>query len=404
MAYTTDAGDGAAALDAETGLPIDFLTAQPYPLWADARQAGCPVVRTDRMSTPGRPGYQIVTFDEAVAALRDPETFSSAINMEHIGEFMGELIVGLDGEEHRTYRNIVAHAFRRSQIEHWDAELVTPTIHRLLDEIAPLGRADLVATVTSRYPVWIICGIVGVPIEDAEQFHRWSEQINTGPLNPPQGHAAVKAMTDYLTPLVEDRRANPRGDLLSELVHTEIDGEALSDARLWGFLRLLLPAGAETTYRVMGNLLHALLTHPDEMERVRADRSLLPTAIEETLRWETSVTMVARVATRATEVAGCPIPEGASVGVVTASANHDEDRFDEPEEWRLDRGQFHHLAFGTGPHQCLGMHLARLELETGVNAVLDRLPGLRLDPDAPAPVIEGMAFRGPNALPARWDV
>jgi hypothetical protein len=154
-------------------------------------------------------------------------------------------------------------------------------------------------------------------------------------------------MVDYLRPLVEARRAEPTGDFLSDLVHEEVDGEQLTDSKIYGFLRLLLPAGAETTFRVMGNCLHALLSHPDELARVYADRSLLPDVIEETLRWETSVTQVSRVATRDTEVAGCPIAAGSPVGVITASANHDETRWDDADEWRLGRPVQHHLAFGT---------------------------------------------------------
>ena len=184
----------------------------------------------------------------------------------------------------------------------------------------------------------VICGIVGVPLEDSLQFHRWAEEINTGPLNPDRGHAASQAMVDYLRPLIEDRRANPRdGDFLSDLVHAEIDGETLSESKLYGFLRLLLPAGAETTFRVMGNCIYALLTHPETLKEVYGNRDLIPDVIEETLRWETSVTMVSRVAARDTELAGCPIPAGSPVGVITASANHDETRWDDPDEWRLGR-------------------------------------------------------------------
>jgi cytochrome P450 len=316
---------------------------------------------------------------------------------------MGELIVGLDGQEHRKHRNLVAKAFRASQLERWDESLVRPSIHRLLDAIAPLGRADLVDAVTTRYPVEVICGIVGVPLEDAQQFAKWAEEINTGPLDPDRGFAARDAMTDYLRPLVEERRVRPTGDFLSDLVHAEVDGEQLSDERLYGFLRLLLPAGAETTYRVMGNCLTALLLHPDVLREVTRDRSLIAEAIEETLRWETSVTMVSRVATRDTEIAGCPVRAGTAVGVVTGSANRDETRYDDPDEWRLGRPVQHHLAFGTGPHQCLGMHLARLELDVGLNAILDRLPNLRLDPDAEPPIIEGTAFRGPRSLHVCYD-
>jgi cytochrome P450 len=210
-------------------------------------------------------------------------------------------------------------------------------------------------------------------------------------------------MRAYLEPIVEDRRRDPTGDLISELVTAEVDGERLTDEKIYGFLRLLLPAGAETTFRVLGNCLYALLTHDDDMRRVVADRDLVPNVVEETLRWETSVTMVQRVAATDTEVAGCPIPAGSPVNVVTGSANHDEGRWPDASEWRLDRPPTPHLAFGTGPHQCLGMHLARLELRVALNAVLDRLTNLRLDPDAPAPRIEGFAFRGPNALPVCFD-
>jgi cytochrome P450 len=389
-------------IEEEVPTKLDWSTTQPYGAWAAAREK-CPVLHFDSGAADGGEGYQITRFADAEKALRDWQTFSSSINAEHIGQFMGELILAMDGQEHRAYRNLVAHAFRASALERWDDELIRPTIDRLIDPIAPGGRADLVDAITSKYPVQVICGIVGVPLEDHEQFHKWAEQINTGPLDPPVGHAASRAMRDYLEPIVEARRLEPEDDLISDLVTAEIDGHQLTDEKIYGFLRLLLPAGAETTFRVMGNALLALLTHRDEMARVLADRELVAAVIEETLRWETSVTQVSRVATHDVEVAGCPIPAGASVGVVTGSADRDETRFDEADEWRLDRPAAHHLAFGTGPHQCLGMHLARLELRVGLSAILDRLPNLRLDPDAPAPVIEGYAFRGPNALPVVFD-
>ena len=381
----------------------DFFHGQPYPMWTDQR-AECPVQRSS-VTFDSRPTYQVLDWANAESVLRDNETFASSINLEHIGEFMGELIVGLDGEEHRKYRNLVAKAFRASQLEQWDEALVRPIITALVDDIAPRGRADLVKDITERYPVQVVCGIVGVPLDDAEQFARWSVEINTGPINRAAGFAARDAMTDYLRPLVEARREHPTGDFLSDLVHAEIDGHQLTDARLYGFLRLLLPAGAETTYRVLGNALFALLTHPEVLQRVQADLSLLPQVIEETLRWETSVTMVSRIATRDTEVAGCPIGAGSPVGVVTGAANRDPAHFDRADEFDIDRPPALHMAFGTGPHQCLGMHLARLELTAGLEAILGRLPNLRLDPEAgdPAPLVEGFAFRSPNRLPVLFD-
>jgi cytochrome P450 len=387
----------------ETGLPIDWTTAQPYEQWKTIRESGCPVIETAAGTLGSATGYQVTDYEHVESVLRDAETFSSSINGEHIGQFMGDLILALDGIEHRKYRNLVAKAFRASQLERWDDTLVRPTISRLLDAIAPAGRGDLVADVTTKYPVQVICGIVGVPLEDSDQFAHWAEQINTGPLNPPVGHAASQAMVDYLRPLVEARRAEPTGDFLSDLVNSEVDGEKLTDSKIYGFLRLLLPAGAETTFRVMGNCLVALLSHPGVYEQVVADRSLMPEVIEETLRWETSVTMVSRVSAKDTVVAGCPVKAGAPISVLTGSANHDAARFEAPAEWRLGRPVQHHVAFGTGPHQCLGMHLARLELRVGLDTILDRLPNLRLDPDQPPPVIEGFAFRGPDRLPVLFD-
>jgi cytochrome P450 len=383
---------------------LDFVTGQPYPIWEQARHE-CPVFQSQAttLGITGHPMYSVTTFADVEAVLRDGQRFSSSINAEHIGQYMGELILAMDGQEHRGYRNLVAHAFRASALERWDEALVRPTINRLLDGIAPLGRADLVEAITSQYPVQVICGLVGVPLEDSAQFHQWAEEINTGPLHPEVGMAASRAMRDYLAPIVEDRRADPRHDLISDLVHAEIDGERLTDEKIYGFLRLLLPAGAETTFRVMGNALTALVTHPDLLDRVRADRSRLPAVIEETLRWETSVTQVSRVAATDTEVGGCPIPKGAAVSVITASANHDEARYDHPDAFDIDRPAQNHLAFGTGQHQCLGMHLARLELRVGLDLVLERLPNLRLDPDQPPPVIAGLAFRGPLSLPVLFE-
>ena len=383
----------------------EWDSAQPYEQWDHARRH-CPVIREEGISftdEPALPRFTLTSWDDADQVLRDWRTFSASINAEVMRPYMGELMLGLDGDEHRRYRNLVAYAFRRSTLERWRAELIEPVIDALLDGIAGAGRADLVAEVTSRFPVQVICGIVGVPTADHEQFNQWSIRINYGPLYPEEGRAASQAMRDYLEPLVEARRTTPTGDLLSELVHAEVDGARLTDERIYGFLRLLLPAGAETTYRAFGSCLLALLDRPGAMARVRADRSLVPAAVEETLRWETSVTMVARRAVTDTEVGGCPVPAGASVSIINGSASRDEARWDEPAEWDLDRESQQHMAFGTGPHQCLGMHLARMELEVGVNAVLDRLPNLRFDPAAEHPVISGYAFRGPPSLPVLYD-
>ncbi len=180
----------AAETQEEAGPDLDWMTAQPYESWAEVRRSECPVMDTRGRRRWARtaPSTRSTSFKDADAVLRDDKTFSSSINGEHIGQFMGDLILALDGDEHRKYRNLVAKAFRASQLERWDDTLVRPIINRLLDAIAPLGRADLVASVTSKYPVQVICGIAGVPLEDAAQFAQWAEEINTGPLAPERGH------------------------------------------------------------------------------------------------------------------------------------------------------------------------------------------------------------------------
>ena len=380
---------------------VDFWTGQPYPIWASAR-GSCPVLRSEN-PMGGPASYFVTRYEDVERVLRDWHTFSSSINDEVIGQYMGELILAMDGDEHKQYRGLISHAFRASVLARWEDELVRPVMTRLLDAVAPTGRADLVADITAKYPVQVICGIVGVPLDDHEQFVAWASDINTGPLHPERGMAASHAMRAYLEPIVESRRRGPTGDLVSELTHAEIDGERLTDEKIFGFLRLLLPAGAETTFRAMGSALTALLTHPGILGAVRADRSLLPSVIEETLRWETAVTMVSRVATVDTEIAGCPIPAGSPINVVTGSANRDATRFERSEDWSPERAPQPHLAFGWGPHLCLGMHLARMELRLGLAEIIDRLPDVRLDPAFPPPVIQGLAFRGPDALHVRFD-
>ena len=375
---------------------------QPYPMWAESRR-NAPVVRIDQSLGVGDVFF-VHRWNDVDAILRDGDTFSSSINAITMGPTMGEaIILAKDGQEHRRYRDLVAKAFRASALERWGGELISPTIGALIDRISPLGRADLVRDITSKYPVQVIAGVLGVPVEDHELFHEWAEGINQGPQDLERSLPASKAMRDYLTPIVEDRKQHPRDDLISDIVTAEVDGHRLDDEHIYGFLRLLLPAGAETTFRVLGNCLFALLTHPEVMKEVLGDRELLPAVVEETLRWETSVTMVNRTPVHDVEVAGCPIPAGSSVITLTGSANHDEARYDDADVWDIHRPSKPHLAFGTGRHQCLGMHLARLELRVGLDAVLDRLPNLRLDPDAPAPEIQGFAFRGPETLPVLFD-
>jgi cytochrome P450 len=366
---------------------VDHMMTQPHELWKQLR-AQCPVQSAG--SALERETFMVLRHDEVEAVLRNPDTFSSSIHHEMMGPVMGEAMIGMDGQEHKDHRDLVAKAFRASALERWGTELIEPSIQSLLDEIAPRGHADLVCDVTSRFPVQVIAGILGVPVHDYEQFQDWADGITSIAVDPERAQAASDALIAYMLPLIEDRRADPGDDLVSDLVSdlvtAEIDGKRLTNDRILSFFRLLIPAGAETTFRAMGNCFVALLTHPDDLARVTADRSLVPAVIEETLRWETSVTIITRNASIDTEIAGCPIPAGSALMLMTSSANRDETHYERADEWDIDRAPENHLFFGTG-----------------LSAVLDRLPNLRLDPDAPPPAIEGFAFRSPPSIPVVFD-
>jgi cytochrome P450 len=273
----------------------------------------------------------------------------------------------------------------------------------LIDKFAANGKADLVKEFTFDYPSQIIAGLLGLPETDYPQFQRWSISLLSWILNPERGLAASAALCDYFAPILQARRAEPKDDLISALAQAEIDGEKLEDEEIYSFLRLLLPAGVETTYRALGSLLFALLSDPEQLDAIRADRSLLPQAIEESVRWEPPLLTITRMATRDTELGGVPIPAGSTVMPMLGAANRQEDRYADPDAFDIFRQARGHLGWGHGVHVCLGMHLARLEMRTAVNLLLDRLPNLRLDPEGDDPHIRGQVFRSPTSLPVLFD-
>ena len=248
----------------------------------------------------------------------------------------------------------------------------------------------------------VISRLLGLPEEDFVQFQRWSMELIGLVADIDRGLQASESLRDYFATVVAERRATPKEDVISDLVTAEIDGESLSDEAIYSFLRLLLPAGAETTYRSSGNLLYLLLTHTDQLDAVRNDRSLLPQAIEEALRFEPPLLTINRTTTCEVELGGVTLAAGESVTPNLGSANHDETRWENPEVFDIFRPAIPHIAFAHGPHMCLGMHLARLETRALVNRVLDRLPDLALDPGDRDPHILGQIFRSPNCLPVTF--
>lgn len=344
------------------------------------------------------PLYTASSYDAVQDVLRDGVRFSSAGYAEVMGAVMGHTILEMDEPEHHTYRSLIQQAFSRKAMEGWERELVGPVVDECIDGFVDRGEAELVSELHFPFPVNVIAGLLGLPREDLPAFHRWTVELISVSIDMQKALRASQSLYDYLVEFVHDRRRRPGNDMISVLAHAEHDGRHLTDDEIIAFCRLLLPAGAETTYRSSANLMCGLLTHPAQLDEVRADRSLLPQAIEEALRWEPPLLTIMRTATTDTTVCGVDIPAGAVIVVNLGAANHDDRRWPDPESFDIHRQSSAHIAFASGPHMCLGMHLARMETKVAVEHILDRLPDLRLDPAADPPYITGMTFRAPPRL------
>jgi len=345
----------------------------------------------------------VVGFDETVAVLRDNGLYSSCVYEIVTEAVMGRTILQMDEPEHREHRALVSPTFRSKVLARWEEELVRGIVDDLIDSFIDKGHVDLVQAITFNFPVQVIARILGLPQQDYPSFQQWAIELNSVAANWERGMAASAALRDYFAAVLDERRKNPADDLISELVHVELDGQRLDDEEIYSFLRLLLPAGVETTYRASGNLLFGLLTHPDQLNAVREDRSLIPQAFEESLRWEPPVAVVLRRAMESTELAGVPIEGGADVALMLGGANRDHRKYENPDEFNIFRKERQHVGFGFGVHVCMGMHLARMETRIALEAILDRLDDLKLDPAPGQDIrIEGLAFRSPVSLPVSF--
>ncbi len=403
MAVSTDAEDA----EEEFGLFDDSVAGDmrdPYPELAETRR-NTPVQCLDSSLMPHEDAasvFFLYRYDDVSLVLRDGETFSSGHIIDLImGPVMGEhIMLGMDGDQHRRYRALASTAFRQKVMTRWESELIEQVANGLIDRFVDRGQADLVPEFTFPYPTQIIARLLGLPREDYKQFQRWSIAILSFLSQQEKAIVASREVEEYVAPILAERRRHPQEDLISDLAQAELDGEHLSDDEIYSFIRLLLPAGVETTYRSMGNLLLTLLTNPDQLAAVRADRNLVPQAIEESLRLETPLLNITRIATKDTEVNGVPVPAGSTVMLMLASANRDETRFPDPDRFDIFREDPKpHISFGHGPHACLGLHLARMEMRVALNLLLDRLPNLHLDPAGDDPHIRGQVFRSPTSVP-----
>ncbi len=375
----------------------------PYPKLKASREKGR--VHAIHFPVPGEEGtpiFGVYGYDEVSEVLRDGKRFSSTVYEGIMGVVMGHTILEMDGIEHHHHRALIAQAFRPKALEHWDELLIRPLVDELIDRFVERGSADLQREFAQPFPISVIARIMGVPREDYPQFLRWSLELISVATNWERGIAASTNIREYLTPILAARRAAPADDLISELVKAEVDGHRLSDEEILPFLLLLLPAGAETTMRSLGNLLFALLRERERWEAVVADRSLLPAAIEEALRWEPPLTLIVRVAAEDTTLGGVDIPAGAQLVVSLAAANRDDQRWDDPDLFEHERESQHHVAFGHGAHVCLGQHLARMEMTRAVERLMDRVPSLRLAEGDLDPHVHGLTFRSPTCLPVTF--
>lgn len=370
----------------------------PYPRLAHKRREQ-PVEWT--RSFTGFEAVALYRFEDVAAALRDEERWSAGAAREIYGPVMGEhVMVGMDGPEHRRHRALASPAFRQKVLDRWVEEQVRPVLEALVDTLGEgADRVDLVPRFTATFPVWVIASILGLPSEDWLRFRAWSMAIIDAGGAPERARAASRELADYLQPVIDRRRVTPADDLLSELAGARLDGDHLSDEEILSFLRLLLPAGVETTYRSSGSVLFGLLSDPDQLDAVRDDPSRLPAAIEEGLRWETPVLITTRVARQDTRLGPLEVPAGSWLVAHLGSANRDESRWEDPERFDLFRAPRPSLSFGHGPHVCLGMHLARLETRVALDVLFDRYPNLRLDARDDDPHISGGLFRSPTCLP-----
>lgn len=409
-----DGDDDRDAFDVFNESTGSGVVRNPYPIFAELRQE-CPVqsgplgdrfgvTMPESMIANSGGYYTVLNYDGVQQVLLDGETFSSSGYAPTVGLLMGHSILEMDEPEHGRYRTLIQQAFGLKAMEHWETAIVAPIVHGLIDRFADRGRAELVRELTLPFPIQVIAAVLGLPAADLPQFHRWAVELISITADIARGFEASQKLRDYFAGVLAERRAERRDDLISVLAHAELNGQRLTDEEIFAFLRLLLPAGAETTYRSSSTLMFGLLTHPAQLEAVRADRGLIKRAIEEGLRWEPPLTGIARLAMRDTEVGGVPIPRGSVVSVCLGAANHDDRRWERPEEFDIFRDAKPHMAFAYGAHTCLGMHLARMETRVFLNALLDRLPNLRLDPDAEDVHVTGLAFRAPRTLPVLFDV
>ena len=398
MTLSTEPHDKPDAPDVETD-PYGFFEymRKTEPVWRGT-------IMTSEIMPPeltSADEWTLFDFESVFAAFRDDDVYGSEMYNNTIGLVFGPTILGMHGKQHHDHRSLVAKAFRQSSLAKWEPEVIDPICDRLVDEIKNDGEADLVKAVTFEFPTRVTAALLGLPQDDLELFRRLSLDLISITEDIEAGLTASVELGTYFQEQVDQRRTKMTGDIIGDLVAAEIDGEKLTDEAIISFLRLLLPAGLETTYRSSSNLLYLLLTHPDQLRALQADRNLIHAAMEEGLRYETPLVMVPRNTNFDVEIHGVPIPKGSQVNLCIGSANRDEKRWENPNVFDIHRPRRAHISFAGGIHSCLGMHLARVETRAMLNSLFDRVTDLQLIPDDDTKIV-GMPFRSPKHLPVTF--
>jgi cytochrome P450 len=352
---------------------------------------------------PERGFWALSRHDDVRAAIDDWPTFSSSegITLERGSGGVEPMLIEMDPPRHTELRALVSRAFTPKRV----AELEDPTralARELVDGFGSRDRVDVIGDFAAKLPMAVISVMLGVPREDQDRLREWSDAMlhreeGSSDLTP-EGIAGATRLHGYFQDLIADRRTHPRDDLAGALVLAQEDDRALSANEVLGFCFLLIIAGNETTTKLLGNAVYWLAAFPDERARVLTDPGLVPAAVEETLRFDTSTQALARVLTRDLELHGTTLPAGAKGLLLFGSANRDERRWDQPDAFVVDRNPAGHLAFGHGIHHCLGAALARLESRVALDVLLPVLGEYEVD-RAGAERVHSSNVRGFSRLP-----
>jgi cytochrome P450 len=380
----------------------DGPSLDPFPQYERMRKSA-PVFQDEQSGS-----WHVYTYDDVQRVLSEHGTFSSKMGGDdpsETGQLFAASLITADPPRHRQLRSLVTQAFTPRSVDGL-APRISALTEELLDGIAAQGSADLIAELAYPLPVIVIAELMGIPAGDRDHFKHWSDVIvsQTQSGGRTEDHSTTnREMAEYFLALIEHRRNQPGNDLISNLLVAEIDGQKLSVAELLGFCSLLLVAGNETTTNLIGNAVLSFAEAPGSMERLRAEPSLLPQAIEEVLRYRSPVQSMYRVTAGSTTLGGLQVPAGAPLVAWIGSANRDERQFQRPEQFDIDRTPNRHLAFGHGIHFCLGAPLARLEARIALQGILDRLPGLALTPGAQLERMDSTIVYGVKELPVTWQ-